>query len=203
MLKCKQVIFSFLMVGVLLSQNICFAEAKESDMQKVLPNSIITESVSSEYGERLKEELQFIESVDLGNGVICDVYEDIGSNYDMTTYSAGVSIFASETFLPVTHYFYINVNGIVIGYLRQTTNWYYNNTTRPRLTGQPSDTLCTYDESPYFCRMLDGGYKLEDYSDLSTMYTRIGTLECDGTLVGTHGYSTIVSSTGNASFVAN
>lgn len=198
MLKCKQIISGMLITVVLLSQNICNVEAKSTNSNETIQTNIVTE----EQGAIIKDNATYIETVSLGNDIECDVYEVVEAECSFWGIPEA-SVYASETFLPVTHYFYLRVNSTDIGYLRQTTNWYYNGSTRPRFTGTPSDTLCIYDTITDSYRMVDGGYTVLNYSTLSKIYTRTASLERNGVVLETNGFSTIVNSTGSTSFVVN
>jgi hypothetical protein len=136
--------------------------------------------------------MKLINTIDLKNGVVCEVYEKIQTSR--------VSVDATKTTdEEYIHDFNLYVNDKSIGYLEQITKWRIDKVHQPKfLSG--SDKLHTVDSNKY--RMKNGGTRVENYGTLAKKYTRRVTLEINGKAVETTDFSTVVSKGGNAFPVA-
>ncbi len=136
--------------------------------------------------------VKHINTVNLGNGVVCEVYE---KTREVKNYSDSVK--TTEEKYTFDFNLYVNQNNI--GYLRQITKWKINKVSRPKFVSG-FDKLYTIDADKY--KMKKVSQTVENYKELAKMYTRRVTLEINGRAIGTTDFSTVVDKAGNASPVA-
>lgn len=139
----------------------------KDEMREVLNNSI------------------FLETIDLGNGFECSVYEE----WRTTSFSTNT--------ITKTHDFFLSCNGTNFGYLRQTTSWSYDGTNRPTCLSS-SNTFYSTDTSKNY---LSGqGSTIAAHGSSSTIYTRIADVYYNTKYIATTEFSTICDKNGNLSF---
>lgn len=127
----------------------------------------------------------FIQTIDLGDGLVCKIYE-----------VATISPFASGT-TTKTHDFSLYYSGTYFGYLRQTTSWTYDGTSRPTLNSS-SNTFYSTDTSNHY---LNGkGSATSNYGSTSKQYNRKADVYYNKSYIATTNFTTICDKNGNLSF---
>ncbi len=156
----------------------CFSWAKEGDDM----NIAVQETADAQY---YNDGASFIQSINLGNGLVCEIYE-----------IPTISAYASGT-ITKTHDFALYYSGTYFGYLEQTTSWTYDGTNRPTFNSA-SNTFYSTDTSKHY--LTSESSTTSNYGTTSKQYNRKAKVYYNSSYIATTNFTTICDKNGNLSF---
>lgn len=132
-------------------------------------------------------EKEYVGTIDLGNGITCEMYEikPYVSPRSSTVYGGND--------------FYLRYEGTFFGYLRQTTTWTCDGTNRPTFV-ESSNTFYSTDSTKHYLSFVTTN--VDDYAVSAKRYAKIASITYNSSHIGVTSFATICDKNGNCSYVS-